>query len=392
MRECPGDGCEPHFALIGDFGSFSSGKLKQMCNRCLEHLRIRNAPYRKRAVEKRAEVARADADANPVVLDVERPAAQRNIIVNKLMALPLFTELPATASLLVYGTARFGIGAPWPEALKLLWTEGACSFQYRNYRPPAILKSDKTTVTKEDLQKAGWQLQLLYVSDRITDATGNVNSGEGAIEGRIIRKCEEALGITAEVRDGPEYRASTHSKGRLVNKSAGAKGCTAQDGKWGAVAVLYHPAGWEALGMMLMDGRHVHLTAAQALAARGPTLASSLFLANSPIVLPPLVPTPSPALSPSGDAWMLPGESSAVFYARAVANQRAHAQRMAGSATAGSTSFSAAPALPRVAGQQLLRFARLEQPPPQAQPASLAGGRGDGSGDGNPLSKLFRTW
>jgi hypothetical protein len=219
------------------------------------------------------------------------------------------------------------------------------------------------------------------VSDRITDATGNVNSGEGAIEGRIIRKCEEALGITAEVRDGPEYRASTHSKGRLVNKSASAKGCTAQDGKWGAVAVLYHTAGWEALDLMLMDGRHVHLTAAQALAARGPTLASSLLLANSPIVLPPLVPTPSPELSPSGDAWMLPGESSAVFYARAVANQRAHAQRMAGSATA--TSFSAAPALPRVAGQQLLRCARLEQPPPQAQPASLAGGSGDGSGDGD---------
>jgi len=226
-RECPGariKGCEAHFALVGDFGSFSSGKPKQICNRCLEVKRIRDAPYLKRAVEKRAEVARADADANPEVLDVERPAAQREIIVNTLMALPLFTELPATTSLLVYGTARFGIGAPWPEALKLLWTEGASSFQYRNYYPPAILKSDKTTVTKEDLQKAGWQLQLLYVSDRITDATGNVNSGEGAIEGRIIRKCEEALGITAEVRDGPEYRASTHSKGRLVNKSASAKG------------------------------------------------------------------------------------------------------------------------------------------------------------------------
>jgi hypothetical protein len=110
-RECPGhDGNSTHFALVGDFGSFSSGKPKQMCNRCLEQSRIRNAPRYKRAVEKRAEVARADADANPVVLDVERPAAQRNIIVNKLMALPLFTELPATTSLLVYGTARFGIG------------------------------------------------------------------------------------------------------------------------------------------------------------------------------------------------------------------------------------------------------------------------------------------
>jgi hypothetical protein len=366
-----------------------SGKLKSCCNACLEKKRISILPVSKRLAEERAEVARADADANPVVLDVERPAAQRNIIVNKLMALPLFTELPATTSLLVFGTARFGIGAPWPDASKLLWTEAALSFQFRNGYAPAILKSDKTTVTKVDLQNAGWQLQLLYVSDRIKDATGNVNFGEGAIEGRIIRKCEEALGITAEVRDGPEYRASTHSKGRLVNKSAGAAGCHLRDGRWGAVAVLYHTAGWEALGLNLMDGSRVHLTAAQALAARGPTLASSLFPANSPIVLSPLVPTPSPALSPSGDAWRLSGESSAVFYARAVANQRAHAQRMAGSATSGSTSFSAAPALPRsrvlprVAGQQLLRFARLEQPPPQAQPASLAGGSGDGSGDGD---------
>ena len=65
------------------------------------------------------------------MLDNVRPASERRIIVNDVLGLPLLRGLPATASVLVFGTRRFPIGASWAEAKKALWEEAAQSFQRR---------------------------------------------------------------------------------------------------------------------------------------------------------------------------------------------------------------------------------------------------------------------
>ena len=125
---------------------------------------------------------------------------------------------------------------------------------------------------------------------------------------------------------------------------------------WGAVGALILPEGWASQpSWCLMDGTAVHRTAAQALAARG---------GGGSYALPPLGPTPMPAVSRNGDAWRRKGETSAEMLARAVANQREWALLQAGRAAAaaagsGSSRLSTAVMVPapRVAIQQPLRFA-----------------------------------
>ena len=62
-------------------------------------------------------------------------------------------------------------------------------------------------------------MELLYLSDRITDATGNVESGEGAVEGHLIRMIENAHGCTDAMRAITHYKACCETRGGLLNKS-----------------------------------------------------------------------------------------------------------------------------------------------------------------------------
>ena len=359
-RECPGvNGLSGrHIAKLSEFGQFSDGRLKKNCMACLERERIRQQPARQQMVVARAEAARAAADASRVVLDDERQERERRIIVAEILSNEIFRGLPADATLLIFGTTRFRVGeASWTVVEDAMYLEASLSWSRRGGSNPSLLHDNRTVITKAELKSAGFLVELLYLSDRILDATGNVEFGKGAIEGTLIREIEDAHGITAEMRDDGQYRACVKSGGNLVNKSATARGCKPAAGKWGAVGALILPTGWASQpSWCLMNGTVVHQTAAQGQAARG---------SGGSYPLPPLGSKPMPAVSPNGDAWRQPGETSADMLARTVKNRHEWARLKARFAAAddsgsGSSSLSAAVTRPspRVAGQQQLSFAR----------------------------------
>ena len=70
------------------------------------------------------------------------------------------------------------------------------SWQRRGGSNPCLLHDNRTVIPKTELKSAGFLVELLYLSDRILDATGNVEFGKGAIEGTLIREIEDAHGIT----------------------------------------------------------------------------------------------------------------------------------------------------------------------------------------------------
>ena len=363
-RECPGGGAGSggrHIAKLSEFGQFSDGKLKKNCMACCERERIRKQPALQQGVVARAEAARAAADASPVVLDDERSSHERHIICAEILNLANFRSLSASATVLIFASTRVRIGeTSWATAEELLFREATSTWSRRGGgggAHPSLLHADGSVITGTELRRAGAVLELLYASDRVHDATGNVESGKGAIEGRLIRAIEEAHGCTAVVRETRGYRACVESHGALVNKSATARGCSPADGMWGLVCALILPQGWQSVSQWcLMDGATVHQTAVQGQAARG---------SGGSYLLPPLGPKPMPAVSPNGDAWRQPGETSADMLARAVKNRCEWARLKARFAAAddsgsGSSSLSAAVMMPspRVAGQQQLSFAR----------------------------------
>ena len=263
---------------------FSDGKPKKMCLECNAKMRIRNQPFTQRGVVARAAVSRAAADASPDVLDDERQGRERRIIVAEILSNEIFRGLPADATMLIFGTTRFRVGeASWTVVEDAMYSEASMSWQRRGGSNPCLLHDNRTVITKPELKSAGFLVELLYLSDRILDATGNVEFGKGAIEGTLIREIEDAHGITAEVRDDGQYRACVKSGGNLVNKSATARGCPPAAGMWGLACALILPQGWQSLSQWcLMDGDTVHQTAAQGQAARG---------SGGSYPLPPLGPT-----------------------------------------------------------------------------------------------------
>ena len=399
-RECPGGGAGSggrHIAKLSEFGQFSDGKLKKNCMACCERERIRKQPALQQGVVARAEAARAAADASPVVLDDERSSHERHIICAEILNLANFRSLSASATVLIFASTRVRIGeTSWATAEELLFREATSTWSRRGGAQPSLLHADGSVITGTELRRAGAVLELLYASDRVHDATGNVESGKGAIEGRLIRAIEEAHGCTAVVRETRGYRACVESHGALVNKSATARGCAPAAGMWGMACALILPQGWQSVSQWcLMDGATVHQTAVQGQAARG---------SGGSYLLPPLGPKPMPAVSPNGDAWRQPGETSADMLARTVNNRREWARLKARFAAAddsgsGSSSLSAAVTRPspRVAGQQQLSFAHRPAAGSAVvtpTPANLAGraeddddGRADddddrGGGDG----------
>lgn len=215
-RECPGAsgyGGSRHIAKLSEFGQFSDGKLKKKCMACCERDLIRKQPALQQAVVARAEAARAAADASPVVLDVERSSHERHIICAEILDHVIFRSLSASATLLIFGSTRVRIGeTSWAMAEDLLFREGAATWSRRGGAQPSLLHADGSVITGTELRRAGAVLELLYASDRVHDATGNVESGKGAIEGRLIRAIEEAHGCTAVVRETRGYRACVVSQ------------------------------------------------------------------------------------------------------------------------------------------------------------------------------------
>ena len=204
-RMCPGHSkTRPaHLVPVGDFGVFSDGKPKKMCLECNAKLRIFNQPYTQRGVVARAAASRAAADASPDVLDDERDKRERRIIVAEILSNEIFRGLPADATVLIFGTTRFRVGeASWTVVEDAMYFEASLSWSRRGGSNPSLCHDNRTVITQTQLKSAGFRLELLYLSDRILDATGNVEFGKGAIEGTLIREIEDAHGITAEVRDG----------------------------------------------------------------------------------------------------------------------------------------------------------------------------------------------
>jgi hypothetical protein len=145
---------------------------------------------------------RAAADASPDVLDVERPRYERRLIAREIqLSHEVFRQLPAEATVMIFGTSRFPVGeVSWTIVEEEMWKEAVLSFYRRGYGYPSLLHDDGTCIGEVELKRAGAQMELLYLSDRITDATGNVESGEGAVEGHLIRMIENAHGCTDAMR------------------------------------------------------------------------------------------------------------------------------------------------------------------------------------------------
>ena len=244
-RECPGGRAHSggrHIAKLSEFGQFSDGKLKKNCMACLERERIRKQPAAQQIVVARAEAARAAADASPVVLDDERSSHERHIICAEILNLAIFRSLLASATVLIFASTRVRIGeTSWATAEELLFREATSTWSRRGGAQPSLLHADGSVITGTELRRAGAVLELLYASDRVHDATGNVESGKGAIEGRLIRAIEEAHGCTAVVRETRGYRACVVSHGALVNKTATARGCPPAAGMWGLACALILP-------------------------------------------------------------------------------------------------------------------------------------------------------
>ena len=187
----------PHLVPVGDFGVFSDGTPKKCCLKCNEIKNAQKRPQRERAVVARAAVSRADADASPDVLDDERQGRERRIIAAEILSNEIFRGLPADATLLIFGTTRFRVGeASWTVVEDAMYSEASMSWQRRGGSNPCLLHDNRTVIPKTELKSAGFLVELLYLSDRILDATGNVEFGKGAIEGTLIREIEDAHGIT----------------------------------------------------------------------------------------------------------------------------------------------------------------------------------------------------
>ena len=321
-----------HLADVSEFGTWR-GRVMKSCRACAakHNARCKKASKKNRVkvTVARAAKNRAAADASPDVLDVERPRYERRLIAREILSHEVFQQLSAEATVMIFGTSRFPVGkASWTIVKEEMWKEAVLSFFRRGYGYPSLLHDDGTCIGEVELKRAGAQMELLYLSDRITDATGNVESGEGAIEGHLIRMIENAHGCTDAMRAITHYKACCETRGGLLNKSATARGCVPVAGKWGAVGVLVIPAGWASQpSWRLMNGPHVHLTPSQAQAARSGG-SSATAGSGSLFALQPPAPMPSPSISKNGDAWRKRGESNVAFLARAVENQRAWRQQL----------------------------------------------------------------
>jgi hypothetical protein len=325
-----GNGSGRHLADVSEFGTWG-GRIMKSCRACAAKHNERQK--KKKSVVKvtvaRAAKKRAAADASPDVFDVERSRHERRLIVGEILLHEVFRQLSAEATVMIFGTSRFPVGeASWTIVKEEMWTEAVLSFYRRGYGYPSLLHDDGTCIGEVELKRAGAQIELLYLSDRITDATGNVESGEGAVEGHLIRMIENAHGCTDAMRAITHYKACCETRGGLLNKSATARGSSPVAGMWGAVGALVIPAGWASQpSWRLMNGPHVHLTPSQAQAARSGG-SSATAGSGSLFALQPPAPMPSPSISKNGDAWRKRGESNVAFLARAVENQRAWRQQL----------------------------------------------------------------
>ena len=317
-----------HLADVSEFGTWG-GRVMKSCRACAAKNNARKKKGNKKVTAARAAKLRAAADASPDVIDVERSRYERRLIVGEILLHEVFRQLSAEATVMIFGTSRFPVGeASWTIVKEEMWKEAVLSFSRRGYGYPSLLHDDGTCIGEVELKRAGAQMELLYLSDRITDATGNVESGEGAVEGHLIRMIEYVFGCTDAMRAITHYKACCETRGGLLNKSATARGSFPVAGMWGAVGALVIPAGWASQpSWRLMNGPHVHLTPSQAQAARSGG-SSATAGSGSLFALQPPAPMPSPSISKNGDAWRKRGESNVAFLARAVENQRAWRQQL----------------------------------------------------------------
>jgi uncharacterized membrane protein YgcG len=328
-KMCNGSGGRrPHLADVSEFGTWG-GRVMKSCRACAAKNSGRKKKGHKKVAAARAAKLRAAADASPDVFDVERSRYERRLIAREILSHEVFQQLSAEATVMIFGTSRFPVGEASLTIVKEeMWKEAVLSFSRRGYGYPSLLHDDGTCIGEVELKRAGAQMELLYLSDRITDATGNVESGEGAVEGHLIRMIENALGCTDAMRAITHYKACCETRGGLLNKSATARGSFPVAGMWGAVGALVIPAGWASQpSWHLMNGPHVHLTPSQAQAARSGG-SSATAGSGSLFALQPPAPMPSPSISKNGDAWRKRGESNVAFLARAVENQRAWRQQL----------------------------------------------------------------
>eukprot|EP00900_Chrysochromulina_parva_P017544 jgi/Chrpa1/25791/Chrysochromulina_OHIO_Genome00027500-RA len=214
-----------HLADVSEFGTWG-GRVMKSCRACAaKHNERQKKAYKKSRVARAAKL-RAAADASPDVLDVERSRYERRLIVREILSHEVFRQLPAEATVMIFGTSRFPVGeVSWTIAEEEMWKEAVLSFYRRGYGYPSLLHDDGTNIGVVELKRAGAQMELLYLSDRIEDATGNVESGEGAVEGHLIRDIENAHGCTDAMRAITHYKACCETRGGLLNKSATARGC-----------------------------------------------------------------------------------------------------------------------------------------------------------------------
>lgn len=129
--------------------------------------RVKKADKKKSAalVAARAAEKRAAADANPDVLDVERSKCERRLIVSEILSHELFRQLPAHATVLIFGTTRFAVGeVSWAKVQKKLWREAAMTMTRRGGSSPSLLHNllheNGTTFGEIELRRAGAQVEL----------------------------------------------------------------------------------------------------------------------------------------------------------------------------------------------------------------------------------------
>ena len=292
----------------------------------------------------------AAAAANPDLIDLVCSVADRELMVGDIF--DVLRLLPADSTLMFTARRRVPIDATWDEAEGLMWLEQLLAFQSRggsgkgaggsssnssaaeeeeeeeeqgdgafndsdedDKAQPVLMKrlADGTLacLTREDFRRAGAFLLPLANSDHIAlNTTGSYKFGNGAMEGRLIRAMEQANGGLAAA-----------SGGRILNKSASARGCSVTyhkgplkgkpvRGFMGLVYVLVIPGTWKAQpGWVLMEGDAVKEEASPVSSSSSASAAvsSSSSASSRPLLrfpLPPALTSSRQAPAANGVFWL----------------------------------------------------------------------------------------